>query len=81
MSNRLFRTKQNEVTKITLTALARYIAKDFGRAKTKRILDAAGVKGHVITTPQGDIEEKYWLHEAIEAIYAYRRELNQKGAK
>lgn len=81
MSNRLFRTKQNEVTKITLSALARYIARDFGRALTKRILADAGVKGHVITTPQGDIEEKYWLHEAMEAIYAYRRKLNQKGAK
>lgn len=81
MSNRLFRTKQNEVTKITLSALARYIAKDFGRAQTKRILDEAGVKGHTITTPGGNLEEKYWLHEAMEAIYAYRRKLNQKGAK
>lgn len=81
MGNRMFSSKRTETTKITLSALARYIARDFGRALTKRILDDAGVKGHVITTPQGDIEEKYWLHEAMEAIYAYRRKLNQKGAK
>lgn len=78
MSNRLFRTKQNEVTKITLSALARYIARDFGRAQTKRILDEAGVEGHVIRTPTGGEETKYWLHEAIEAIRAYRLKLNAK---
>ena len=78
MSNRLFRSSTGDKTKIALSALARYIAKEFGRALTKRILDAAGVKGHAITTPNGTIEDEYWIHEATEAIYAYRRNLNKK---
>lgn len=78
MSNRLFRSSTGDKTKITLSALARYIAKDFGRALTKRILNDAGIKGHAITTPNGTIEDEYWIDEAMEAIYAYRRNLNTK---
>ena len=77
MSNRLFRSSTSDKTKISLSALARYFAKDFGRAQTARILDDAGVKGHAITTPNGTIETTYWLHEALEAVYAYRRKQNQ----
>lgn len=81
MGNRMFSSKRTETTKITLSALARYVARDFGRAKTKRILDEAGVEGHVIRTPTGGEETKYWLHEAIEAIRAYRLKLNAKAPR
>lgn len=79
ISNRLFRESSTETKWATLTALSKYIS-GLGNKKTAEILDAARVPKHVIMV-DGSHETEYVLELAKNAIWEWRRKLNEGTKK
>ena len=75
ISNRLFRESSTETKWATVTALSKYIS-GLGNKRTAEILDEAKVPKHVIMV-DGSRETEYVLELAKNAIWEWRRKLNE----